>query len=101
MALKKDKQKVFGGSWSEEKLRNYLTATPLANCSDEFSIVYKAYQQMLPEHFEQFIALYEEEGLPKNPQNQEGETILDVILQHSASVEYADILKAHNFDMSS
>ena len=97
MALKKDKQKVFGGEWSEEKLRGYLDASPLANCSKEYSIVYKAYQQMLPEHFERFVQMYVAEGLPLDAKTDDGETILQVISAHGASAEYAEILKANNF----
>lgn len=98
MAVKKDKEKVFGGDWTEEQLKDYLTASPLANCSQEYSAVYKAYQHMVPEAFNKFIELYCDAGMDRVPKNADGVSIYHTIKGHNAMQEYAQILEKAGFE---
>lgn len=94
--LKKDKEKVFGGDWTEDQLRDFLTAESYDGCDQDYLAVIRAYRHMLPETFEAYIALYKAEGHNLEAKNTQGETLFDTMNGHIQGKEYADILKAAN-----
>jgi hypothetical protein len=94
MSLKKDKQKVFGGDFTEESMRFFLESKSYDGTDVDFINILKAYQHMTPEIFSQFVEFFKEEGHNVNAQNLEGESALAVIASHEPGKPYAEALKA-------
>lgn len=92
--LKKDKEKVFGGEWTEEQLRDFLTADSYDGSDSDYIAAIRAYRHMLPETFEAYIALYKAEGHNLEAKNAEGKTLFDTMNSHVQGQQYAEILKA-------
>ena len=89
-----DKPKVIGEEWSDERVKSFLALEPYDSAINaDFNALLKAYQAMRAEDFERFVGFFVEAGRDLNAQNQQGETILDLISQHRRSTAYADILK--------
>lgn len=91
---KKDKEKVFGGDWSEEQLRAFLTVDNPNDNEPDYAAAIRAYRHMLPATFAQYLALFKAEGHNLNAKSSDGETILGTISQHTKGAEYAELLKA-------
>ena len=91
--LKKDKEKVFGGDWSEDQLREFLTVDHTDGSDPDYAAAIRAYRHMVPTTFGDYLALFKAEGHNLNAKNTAGETILGTINQHSKGAEYAELLK--------
>ena len=90
-----DKPKVIGEEWSDERVKGFLSIEPYdKGINPDFNALQKAYQAMRAEDFERFVGFFVEAGRDLNAQNEYGETMLDIILQHRRSAAYADILTA-------
>ena len=94
MSLKKDKQKVFGGDFTEESMRFFLESKSYDGTDVDYINILKAYQHMTPEIFAQFVEFLKEEGHNVNAKNLEGESALAVITSHEPGKPYAEALKA-------
>jgi len=92
--LKKDKQKVFGGEWTEESMRFFLESKSYDGTDVDFINLMKAYQHMTAETFAEFVQFFKEEGHNVSAKNLEGESALSVIAAHKPGQPYADALKA-------
>ncbi len=92
--LKKDKQKVFGGEWTEESMRFFLESKSHDGTDVNHINIMKAYQYMLPETFSEFISFFKEEGGDVSAKNLAGESALSIIASHTKGKPYADTLKA-------
>jgi len=92
--LKKDKEKVFGGEWTEESMRAFLTSKSHDGTNADYLNIMKAYQHMLADTFGEFIEFFKEEGGDVNAKNLDGLTALNVISEHTAGKDYAVALKA-------
>lgn len=90
---KKDKQKVFGGDWTDEQLRAFLDVTSYDNTDADYIAAIRAYRHMVPATFEQYLALFKAEGHNLNATNAEGESILATISGHAKGAEYAELLR--------
>lgn len=91
---KKDKEKVFGGDWTEDQLREFLTANSYDGSDADYIAVIRAYRHMVPATFAQFIELFKSEGQNLSATNAAGESILTTVSQHTKGAEYAAILSA-------
>lgn len=91
---KKDKEKVFGGEWSQEQLREFLTVEHTDGSEPDYAAVIRAYRHMVPATFGQYLELFKSEGHNLNAKSVSGETILATISQHTKGAEYAELLKA-------
>ena len=91
---KKDKEKVFGGEWTEEHLREFLTANSYDGSDADYIAAFHAYLHMVPETFADYIELFKKEGHDLNAKNADGVTLLQTIASHSKSEPYAEALKA-------
>ncbi|WP_166268660.1 PA4642 family protein [Marinobacter caseinilyticus] len=90
-----EKPKVIGEEWSDERVKGFLFLSPYdARINPDFHVLIKAYQAMRAGDFERFIGFFTAAGRDLNGTNENGETILDHILQHRRSVEYAKALQA-------
>lgn len=92
--LKKDKQKVFGGEWTEESMRFFLESKSYDGTDVDFINLMKAYQHMTADTFSEFVQFFKEEGHNVNAKNLEGESVLAVIASHKPGQAYAEALKA-------
>ncbi|MDO6680805.1 MULTISPECIES: PA4642 family protein [unclassified Oceanobacter] len=90
---KKDKEKVFGGDWSEDQLSTFLDVPSYDGDSADYIGAIRAYRYMVPGTFAQYIELFKAKGHDLNATNAAGETILATISQHKQGAEYAEILK--------
>lgn len=91
---KKDKEKVFGGEWTEAQLKEFLVAESYDGSDADYVAVIRAYRHMVPETFADFIAVFKAEGHNLSAKNAAGETILDTISGHTPSGAYAEAVKA-------
>ena len=91
--LKKDKEKVFGGEWTEDSMRFFLESKSYDETDVDYINIMKAYQHMTAETFVEFIQFFKEEGHNVNAKNLDGQTPLDVISAHAEGAAYAAALK--------
>ncbi len=91
---KKDKEKVFGGEWSEVQLREFLSANSYDGSDADYVAAIRAYRHMVPEVFAEYVELFKAEGHNLNAKNAEGVSILQTIASHSKGEEYAAALRA-------
>lgn len=90
--VKKDKVKVLGEEWSDERVKGFLNTKPVPGESEDFHILLTAYRGMEAEKFSRFVTFFVEAGRDLNAINQRGETIHSIVSQHACSAEYKDAL---------
>ncbi|MDX2463573.1 MAG: PA4642 family protein [Porticoccus sp.] len=95
MALKKDKKKVLGEVFDDERIKTFLQFEAPEGINADFHLLEKAYRGMNIENFETFLTFFLEEGRDINAQNPNGETVLAIVNQHRHGDEYVDALKKH------
>lgn len=89
-----EKPKVIGEEWSDERVKGFLFISPHdARINPDYHVLIKAYQAMRAWDFERFIGFFTQAQRDLNARNEDGQTILDHILEHRRSVEYARILQ--------
>lgn len=91
---KKDKEKVFGGEWTEAQLKEFLVAESYDGSDPDYIAVIRAYRHMVPETFTDFITVFKNEGHNLNAKNAAGETILETISGHTLSDSYAKTIQS-------
>lgn len=92
MSLKKDKQKVLGEIFDDERIRTFLDYQPSDETNADFHVLEKAYRGMKAENFATFIGFFKEAGRDINATNPKGQTLLNLIKTHRPGKEYEDIL---------
>jgi len=92
MALKKDKQKVLGETFDDDRVRTFLAPVTRPGYNDDFVLLERAYRSMKADNFATFISFYVEAGHDINAQNPEGKTLLALVKQHRHSEDYAQAL---------
>ena len=92
MALKKDKEKVIDPVWSEDRVREFLDLEPPAGENPDFHKLLKAYQSMRESDFALFVRFFKEAGGDTAAKNSQGETVADIISQHSYGQPYLKAL---------
>ncbi|MBB6521395.1 PA4642 family protein [Pseudoteredinibacter isoporae] len=95
MSLKKDKQKVLGEVFDEDRIRTFLDFEAPAGVDTDFYLLEKAYRGMKSENFATFLDMFVAEGRNVNALNTDGDSLLKLITQHKQSDEYIASLKAH------
>ncbi len=92
MALKKDKQKVLGEFFDDERIKTFLeyddTESPNSKVSLDFYLLERAYRGMISDNFASFVEFFKAAGKDVNGTNQHGETFLQSIRQHKQAEEY-------------
>src|SRR5690606_31954318 len=79
--------------WSDERVKSWLDVRPYDDAPLDYYVLQKAYEAMLPEHFERFIRFFVEAGRDINMRNRNGETFLDRVSRHAQSSAFVDILR--------
>ena len=90
---KKDKEKVFGGEWSQEQLEEFLVEQDYPGETADFTSIIRAYRHMMPASFADFLILLKEKGGDVNAKNEAGETAYAIISGHPKGEKFAAILK--------
>lgn len=89
-----DKPKVIGEEWSDERVKSYLDLTPWDhNINADNFVLNRAYESMRAEDFERFIGFFVEAGRDLNAEDDQGATILDRVVRHRRSTDYARALE--------
>ena len=92
MSLKKDKVKVLGETFDDERIRTFLNQQAPEGYDADFFTLERAYRGMLADNFETFIGFFLEAGGNINAENPQGETLTTLVSRHLKSAEYLDIL---------
>jgi hypothetical protein len=95
MALKKDKQKVLGEHFDDERIKTFLEIESYGDINRDYHLLEKAYRGMKADNFATFIQFFVEGGHDINAQNPQGVSFLQVIEQHRQAEEYVKTMKAH------
>ena len=93
MALKKDKQKVLGEVFDDNRVRTFLIDSAPAGVNADFHCLERAYRGMNAGNFATFIEFFNESGKDINATNPEGRTLLSLVREHKNFSEYAAILE--------
>jgi hypothetical protein len=94
MSLRKDKEKVLGEIFDEERIKTFLEFTAPTGVNADFHLLEKAYRGMRGENFATFVHLFQEAGRDLNAVGPEGKTFLQVVKAHRNGEEYALALQA-------
>lgn len=93
MSLKKDKQKVLGEHFDDDRIKTFLDFEAPEGVDPDFHLLEKAYRGMIPENFATFVGFFLEDGRNINATNPQGQTILTIVKQHRHGEEYIDALQ--------
>jgi|GEM_PF-649366 len=94
VSLKKDKQKVLGEVFDENRIAGFLIGEAPEGVNRDYHLLERAYRSMKAENFETFVRLFLEQGLDLDSPGPDGKTLLMRIQEHRQSEEYAEVLRA-------
>ena len=94
MVLKKDKQKVLGEVFDDERIKTFLIYSAPVGVNVDFHCLERAYRGMKAENFETFVKFFVEDGRDLNATNTDGRTLLSLVKEHESFAEYAEILES-------
>jgi hypothetical protein len=94
MSLRKDKEKVLGEIFDEERIKTFLEFTAPAGINADFHLLEKAYRGMRGENFSTFVRLFKDAGRDLNSIGPDGKTFLQTIKPHRNGEEYILALEA-------
>jgi hypothetical protein len=92
MSLRKDKQKVLGEVFDDERIRSFLSFEAPEGVNPDFHLLEKAYRGMKAENFNTFIKFFQAENRDINASNPEGKTLRQLASGHRLGEEYALLL---------
>lgn len=95
MALRKDKQKVIGEVFDDDRIRAFLDLQPPAGVDADFHVLEKAYRGMNAENFATFLGFFIAAGRNVQARNREGQTLLEIIACHQRAEDYIAALNKH------
>src|SRR5690606_749725 len=93
MSLRKDKEKVLGEHFDDERIKSFFTYDAPAGIDPDYHLLEKAYRGMRGENFATFLTFFKAEGRDINAKSPEGQTLLQVVSTHRTGEEYAIALK--------
>lgn len=93
MVLRKDKKKVIGEHFDDERIRSFLAFQPPEGVDADFHVLEKAYRGMIPENFATFVRFFVEDGRDLNATDPYGRTLLEQIQDHRYGEEYMEALR--------
>lgn len=95
MALKKDKQKILGEVFDDERIKAFLEYVPPEGVDGDFHVLEKAYRGMRDENFFTFLKFFTQAGRNINAVNPQGRTILEIVSSHRHAEDYITALKEY------
>ncbi|RLA47234.1 MAG: hypothetical protein DRR06_03130 [Gammaproteobacteria bacterium] len=93
MALRKDKQKVLGEVFDDDRIRTFLNFEPPEGVDADFHVLEKAYRGMRAENFATFLDFFSAAGRDLNARNPHEQTLLDIISGHERAQDYIEVLE--------
>ena len=93
MVLKKDKKKVVGEFFDDDRIRTFLEVQAPEGVDVDFHALERAYRGMQPENFATFVRFFREQGRNLQATNPQGRTLAELVATHAASEEYLEILR--------
>ncbi|MBT8125003.1 MAG: PA4642 family protein [Gammaproteobacteria bacterium] len=90
--LKKDKQKVLGEYFDNERIKTFLEYEAYGDIDPDYHVLEKAYRGMIEENFVTFIKFFVDANKNINAKNSLGNTFLQTIRQHRCAEGYIDAL---------
>ena len=93
MSLKKDKQKVLGEVFDDERVKSFLDYQPPTGVDGDFHLLEKAYRGMNIDNFSTFLTFFTQTGHDLNATNPEGETLTQIASRHGHGADYVNALK--------
>jgi hypothetical protein len=93
MALKKDKEKVLGEVFDDERINTFFAYEAYGNTNPDYHLLEKAYRGMKIENFSTFLTFFLEKNHDINAINIDGQTFLKTIEPHAQASAYIDALK--------
>ena len=93
MSLKKDKEKVLGEVFDDERVKSFLNYEAPTGVSTDFHLLEKAYRGMNIDNFATFLNFFKDAGHDLNATNPEGQTLVAVASEHGHGGEYVEALK--------
>lgn len=94
MSLKKDKAKVIGEHFDDDRIRGFLNVQTYGDVSRDYCALERAYRGMKAENFATFVRFFVEQGMDLNAPGPDGKTLLETIRSHHHGDEYASTLIA-------
>ncbi|PCK09506.1 MAG: hypothetical protein COA42_03780 [Alteromonadaceae bacterium] len=94
MSLKKDKQKVLGETFTDERVKGFLDVVHVGDTDPDFTALERAYRGMKADNFETFVKFFVEQGKNLNCTNAEGQSFVELISAHRLCGPYVAALKA-------
>lgn len=91
--MKRDKKRVEGETWSEERLADYLNLKTYDGTDPDFHCLYRAYTRMNEETFARFVGIFREQGHNVRATNLQGETLADILKRHAQAEDYLKALE--------
>lgn len=88
MTLRKDKAKVLGESFDDDRIRTFLQVEPYGNLSRDYCALERAYRGMNAENFATFVRFFVEAGMDINAVDNFGKTLAETISGHRHGGEY-------------
>lgn len=92
MALKKDKQKVLGEVFTDERVKGFLQFQPPEGVNADFHILEKAYRGMIAENFATFLEFFTADGRDINATGPDGKTLKQQLETHKMAENYVAML---------
>jgi hypothetical protein len=94
MSLKKDKQKVLGEVFDDERVKSFLDYQPPHGVSRDFHLLEKAYRGMNIDNFVTFLKFFKEAEYNLNATNPDGKTLKQIAGEHNHGADYVKALLA-------
>ena len=94
MSLKKDKQKVLGEVFDDERVKSFLDYLAPEGVSRDFHLLEKAYRGMNIDNFVSFVVFFKQAGYDLNAINPDGLNMVQIMNQHKQGLEYAKAMMA-------
>ena len=95
MSLKKDKQKVLGEHFDDERIKTFFNYEAYGNTNPDYHLLEKAYRGMKADNFATFLTFFIADGRDINVKNPQGLSFLQTLKRHRSAVDYIASLEAH------
>ena len=93
---RKDKVRAENAHVDEAGLRLFLDVKNYDGDNRDYVILERAYRGLTASYFEQFLDIALAEGVDLNAKNQDGQTLAEVMANHSSSEDYLEALNSKN-----
>jgi hypothetical protein len=94
MSLKKDKQKVLGEVFDDERVKSFLDFQAPNGVSNDFHLLEKAYRGMNIDNFITFLNFFKDAGYDLNATNPDNKTLMQIVGEHGHGGDYIKALTA-------